>query len=360
MGHRVPGESLQCQPQWKDWVCESGSYSRSLSTPLTLRATAGFLTLTHGKGKREKAGSFRGEVTLVARGTKVALVNNVEMEAYLAGLVNSEIRSDYPREAVKAQVIAARSYALVTAAERRRAHEFFDLYGSEMDQVYQGSHREDARAYRIVRETKGQVLFHREDLVKAYYHSSSGGYSELPDNVWENAHLDPDRMVYLARPSTEDAEVKGTSWNVSLSPKIGLAWEGIGLIRDLKILERSSGQRVRKIQINGEQGSEIWTGTALRTKLGPRWLKSTLFTIARTAKGWRLEGRGFGHGVGMSQLGARQMARKGRSFREILNFYYPYSNIRDVNLESGSALSPKSLIAGPAKPAVKSYTLQAR
>lgn len=349
-GRKIPGETLTCESRRRTWTCKSADYERVLTEALTLRTKAGFLALSHGT---EKDGSFRGELVLVPRPQKkLALVNKLDIESYLAGLVNSEIRSDYPKEAVKAQVIAARSYAVVMAAERRRAREFFDLYGSELDQVYQGSHREDARAYRLVLATKGKVLYHAEELLKAYYHSSSGGFSEIPDNVWENAHRDPDRQAYLARSSPVDEATGGTRWKVTISPKLGLAWEGIGLIKDFRILRRSSGKRVKKIEIVGENGSAVWSGTELRQKLGPRWLKSTLFFINRTAKGWDFEGRGFGHGVGLSQLGAREMGRQGKSYEEILNFYYPYSNIRQVDLEG-------LMIAKESK-ATKKFALQAR
>jgi stage II sporulation protein D len=327
------------------WVCKARRYERVLTEPLRLTPAAGFV----------KAGDelYRGALELVPKADSSALwlVNDLDVEEYLGGLVNKEIRSDYPAEAVKAQVIAARSYALATAADRRRSNAPFDLHGTEADQVYQGTHREDARSFRFVRETQGQVLFHQDEILKAYYHSSSGGHSELPQNVWGKIGAERDMLAYLARPDPWDAQLKKNKWTVTISPQMGLAWKGIGLIRNIRVLSRSSGKRVRLVEITGTDGRQVWSGTDLRQKLGPRWLKSTLFTVEFDRGAWKLHGSGWGHGVGLSQLGAREMARGGKKATAILEYYYPYANIRYLPL---SSQEKSSIVIGrdsaPAKP----------
>jgi len=339
-GRKIPGETLSCKRRERkrllidlgdflhadDWVCEAPGFKRALTQTLRLTVRAGFVALNHNM-------LFRGAVELVPRGNgKLSLVNDLDMESYLAGLVNMEIRSDYPAEAVKAQIIAARSYALAVAAERRKGREFYDLVGSEFDQVFQGSHVEDAQSYKLVQKTRGVVLFHREDVLKAYYHSSSGGYSEIPENVWKNGRKEPDHLAYLARQSPVDNDVAASKWQVTLSPKVGWIWPEVGQLTDVQVLERSSGRRVKKIRLMGENGTLTLTGTEFRRRLGNRWLKSTFFFVKKIGANWILEGRGFGHGVGLSQLGAREMANRGKKTTEILSFYYPFTSLRRLDL----------------------------
>jgi stage II sporulation protein D len=307
------------------WICRGLGYERPIVGAVRLHPKAGFL-----KANRDM---FRNSLELVNIDGHLKVINDLGIEEYLAGLVNREIRSNYPREAVKAQVIAARSYALATAADRRRSGRFFDLHGTIQDQVYKGTTLEDSRSFRLVKETRGQVLFHRDDVLKAYYHASSGGYSELPQQVWGEHNSERDALAYLARPSLPDAQLADSKWSILISPKMGLQWPGIGLIADLKVLERSTGRRVQKIEIVGSDGSETLTGNDFRRKLGVNWVRSAYFYIRRVNTGWLLEGQGHGHGVGLSQLGAKAMAKEGKSTEEILNFYYPYADVRQLKLD---------------------------
>lgn len=107
------------------------------------------------------------------------VVNELDMESYLVGIVNSEISSKYPKEAIKAQVVAARSYALACLKERRPRQMEYDLDSTDMDQVYKGAHVEDAKSHFAVQETRGKVLLNSGKVVKAYYHASSGVLSSV-------------------------------------------------------------------------------------------------------------------------------------------------------------------------------------
>jgi stage II sporulation protein D len=307
----------------QNWICGGPNFQRFLAQGLKVHPKAGFLSMDKDL--------YRGSLEFRQEGNKLLVINEVDLESYLAGLVNSEIRSDYPPEAVKAQIVAARSYALATAADRRRAHSNFDLYPTEADQMYGGILSEDATAFRLVKETQNEVLVHREDVLKAYYCSSSGGYSELPQNVWDPVASAKDALAYLARPSPVDAEL-GVDWSVTISPMMGNSWSGLGTLREIHVIERSQGQRVKQIRLTGFDGSKTISGDAFRHKFGNRWLKSTLFSVKNTGNGWIIAGRGWGHGVGLSQLGARAMGKKGKSYKDILSFYYPFANLRKMPL----------------------------
>lgn len=343
-GKTLPTDEMKCSPtalfgsikekliqnplsaEGPQWICKSKSWQKEIGiTPTRIRAAAGFLSVN------EKL--YRGEIEIFSKNKKLNIINSLPLEPYLAGLVNKEIRSDYPEEAVKAQVIAARSYAVATAAERRSRGWLFDMYGTEADQVYEGSLSEDARSHRMVRDTLGEVLFHQEDILKAYYHAANGGFSELPQNVWIGEGEERDRLAYLARPSPIDAKHTPTRWQVSISPRMGSLMPGkLGDIKNIRVVEVTKGQRVRKILVERQYGIQTLNGPEFRGLFGNRWIKSTYFKIQKIGSNWLVQGKGFGHGVGLSQLGAKAMGKKGKNHRDILSFYYPYSNVRKIEL----------------------------
>lgn len=313
--------------KFPNWICRSKNYQTMLmNNKLEIKPEGGFIAVGDSL--------YRGKLEVIQNGDKLELVNEVGAEPYLAGLVNKEMHSSFPQEAVKAQIIAARSYALATAADRRRLGFNFDLYGTEADQVYSGSEAEDAKASRLVKEVRGQVLMHQENVLKAYYHSSSGGYSELPQNVWGKAETEQDNFAYSARSSPVDSSLEAAEWSIKVSPKLGLAWKDIGEIQNIKVLSRSEGKRVLSMRLEGARTHKVISGTEFRRRMGLRIVKSTYFTVQKVDGGWLIEGRGWGHGVGLSQLGAKAMAEKGLKADEILRFYYPFASLRKLTLDT--------------------------
>ena len=322
------------------WWCQGADFQKFLDEgPLQLSSDSGFIMAGDN--------SYRGKLELASVGPRLLVINDLDLEGYLAGLVNKEIRSSYPPEAVKAQIIAARSYALATAADRRRAGALFDMYGTEQDQVYDGSLSEDAASHRFVEQTRGQVLVHQANIIKAYYHASSGGYSELPQNVWGGLGLARDSLAFLARLSVIDQDLKGSKWEVQLSAKMGLAWPDLGELSEVRVLERSLGQRVKRIKLVGSKDTKILSGPEFRKRFGPRWIRSTYFSVLKQKGGWQISGNGFGHGVGLSQLGARALARSGQKAKDILSHYYPFAHVEQIFYEDAATASLALLTTTP-------------
>jgi stage II sporulation protein D len=189
-----------------------------------------------------------------------------------------------------------------------------------MDQVYKGAQVEDPMSHFVVQETKGEVLKFDNRIVKAYYHASSGGSLEKPSAVWGTVKADEDVYSLNDPASRLDDDLK---WKISFGAWIGLKIPGLGLLRDMQIVEFSPSDRVKKILMIGEMDSKVIRGAELRKLFGGRWLKSTLFKIEQKGAKWILEGKGFGHGVGMSQRGAKKLAQKGWAYDKILSSYYP-------------------------------------
>jgi stage II sporulation protein D len=277
---------------------------------------------------------YRGKIELRSFNDWIYVINHVDVDSYVTSVVGKEITERFPDEAIKAQIIAARSYALATAADRRRSDRPFDLYCTQKDQVYLGMGQEFLNIKKLVEETRGEVLYHQEHVLKAYFHAASGGFSELPQNVWDANSLDIDRMAFRAEPSPYDHKLAYTKWKITLSPEMGALIPDVGEILDLRVLKRSEGRRVQEMEIRGKKGWTRLKGTEFRDYMGTGFLKSTYFFVKRVGNLWNIEGAGWGHGVGMSQWGAKSMAHDGKSAKQILSFYYPFSNVRKLSLDN--------------------------
>ncbi len=269
--------------------------------------------------------SFRGKMEAIWKSKdKLLLVNHLPMEEYLVGLLGSEVYPNWPMEALKAQAIAARTYALHHADVNKRngVRGDYDVTATVLSQVYEGAHKEDFRAHEACRETEGVVLLRNGSIFPAYYHSCCGGLTEHAHNVWPGA--DGPRQI-------TDKYCKG-------SPKMRWTWrtsvrDFISTLRSQdadveKILGvstelESDSPRVKFLLIVDEEGTKKIKATELRRIFGFSNIKSTWFDV--DIKGSRIEfiGRGYGHGVGMCQWGSKGMADAGFTYDEILKFYYP-------------------------------------
>ncbi len=316
-GVALQGSELNCR--FRDgWICQGKNKKLKFEGRIVVQSGEGFIHI--GKA------FYRDTIHLIpVRDRKLMIVNELDMESYLVGIVNSEISSKYPKEAIKAQVVAARSYALACLKERRARQMEYDLDSTDMDQVYKGAHVEDANSHFAVQETRGKVLLNSGKVVKAYYHASSGGTLERPETVWGSKNT-LEGSIYSLR-SPPEASDDRFRWKVSIGPWFGFKIPGLGALRDFQIVERTEGERVQKVYLVGDNGSRVLKGSEFRKLLGGRWIKSTLFDVEPKGSGWLLEGRGFGHGVGLSQMGARNLAEKGWNYKKILSAYYPGARI---------------------------------
>ena len=255
---------------------------------------------------------------MTADGDRLHIVNHVGMTDYVASVVASE----YPFteiEGVKAQAVLARTYA----ARRLGAARDHDLSDHESDQVYKGAGAVTERSSQAAAETAGERLYYGPDLAEAVYSSSSGGHTADNEAVWAGAPVPYLRGV----PDPYDADAPDHRWtstadvrrvHAALSRRFG------GTVRSVDVSERSREGRAVRVRLDGSR--EISGGefrSALNAALGARTVRSTFFDLRRRGDDYVLDGRGYGHGVGMSQYGARAQAREGRSYQEILAYYFP-------------------------------------
>jgi stage II sporulation protein D len=311
------------------------------------RAAAGAsLTLeAEDSGTVRVAGrEYRGRVLLVATSTGLLAVNAVDLEEYVAGVVNAEMGRRGPGEeaALEAQAIVSRTFAYRTAGRWRT--QGFDMVATVADQAYGGAGSETDMGRTATQSTRGVILTWNGAPIEAFFHSTCGGRTALGQEAFANAGL-----PYLV--SVSDQAPTGESW-CAISPRyrwreewtgealratlraslppLGVPAERVGEVRDVVVTERSSSGRVTAIRILLSQSTVPVTGQAIRSVLRPTGgtlLRSTGFQVQATRSGGRLtrlvlEGQGNGHGVGMCQWGAVGRARAGYSAEQILSAYY--------------------------------------
>lgn len=320
---------------------------------------------------------YRGEISIhhTAGKTGLTVVNTLPLESYLYGIIKNEISPEWPMEAVKAQAVAARTYAL--ASSNKHKADGFDVCATTDCQVYGGRESEAPRALEAVDATKGLVATYGGKLITAYFHSSSGGHTENSENVWSSP------QPYLRGVDDFDQNCPYFKWEkkltiAELNQIISKAGYNIGTLQAIELSplgtpvaasdDRGISGRVKSAYLMGDKGSVQISGTKLRSMLD---LKSTLFDIAVLVKEQRqlalpvladndktalqppksntrpvngeptdyivITGFGWGHGLGLSQWGAKAMAEKAppgntEYFKDILKHYYQGIEIKKAYL----------------------------
>jgi stage II sporulation protein D len=268
---------------------------------------------------------YRGRVQLVPSEKGLVAVNHVGLEEYLYSVVGGEAIASWPLEALKAQAVAARSFALYRL--KRSRDPLYDVGTTTKWQVYKGVEVEAPSTIQAVQATKGQVLTFEDQVIEAVFHSSSGGHTENVEDVWKKP------LPYLRGVADFDQAAPVFRWSkVLTAAELRQRIPGIGNIVAFQPLELTPRGRVREIRIVGDAGQKTLTGDRLRSVLD---LRSTLFT-AEPVSGvlsfltpqndppaqFDIEGRGYGHGLGLSQWGAFGMASQGSDYRNILKHFY--------------------------------------
>ncbi len=276
----------------------------------------------HGTGDEPiRAGTtaLRGDVVALVHQGRLLLVNVLPLEDYVAAVLGGEMPPSFPLEALRAQAVAARTYALNKKLET--LDEPFHLGSSVLAQVYGGLERENPKTREATESTKGQVLTYDLAPIEAYFHSSCGGQTETG-----LAALQRD-LPYLQSVSCPCGKHPATQWTLALSAQEleeGLGREARG---EVKVLSRTSTGRVRRLQV----GTRTLDGVEFRQRFGYERVRSLLFEISGDGRGGvRLVGRGFGHGAGLCQWGAKLMADAGKGYRDILLHYYPGTELQTL------------------------------
>lgn len=284
--------------------------------------------LSPGKGSTVACGGRRypGDLLLSAAGDRtLSVINRLDFETYLAGVLFAEMPPSFPDEALKAQVIAARSYA-----RWRQQQGDGVLEATQNDQVYRGE--SDPRARRLVAQTRGQVLEFDDRPLPTYFSSTCGGATGSAARVFHGEDLAPLRgkACSFCRASPR------YRWTRTLAAQELLARLGLpssSVLRAIELKDRDAFERPGTIvlsqgrgerRIDSQRFRSLWNQSAPPGEDLP-----SSFLLRAEVRGDRvhLEGAGFGHGVGMCQYGCQGLAERGQDYRKILAYYYPGSRL---------------------------------
>ncbi len=281
---------------------------------------------------------YHGDLLIKKDREKITLVNEVDLERYLKGVAGKEMSPSAHSEALKAQIVSARTYAVYEVRGqtlRRIKGEKFDLYDDERSQVYGGLERETAAISALVDETAGLFVVWENRVIKTYYASTCGGHTEPSWIVMGDA----DRLPPLGGVRCDYCiGTKHYEWKESFS-KTDIARKLFpdnprARVLEVQVHSKLPGGHVSQVAVRLEHESRpkiLEANRGFRIPLGGRRLKSTLWTEIRSeGENVVVSGRGFGHGVGMCQVGAYKMADLGQTAIQILEHYYPGARVKKL------------------------------
>jgi len=276
---------------------------------------------------------YRGYIKLIKNGGDILVVNFVKMEDYIKGVVPREMGRLSPEliEALKAQAVAARSYAF-NLLNREKP---YDLVNTETHQVYGSYDVSTPTTDSAVELTQGEVLMYRGKVADATYSSTRGGRTENNEEVWPGKPVPYLRSVYDGRfgepfcrfsPHYEWQVIynRDEFFNVVKKRIKQMFGKDVNRVKYIKVSGRTRSGRVKKVEIGTDRGKFTIEKDRIRSlfQYNGRSLKSILFTIRQKGNLIIIDGKGYGHGVGMCQYGAIGMARLGYNYKQILRHYY--------------------------------------
>lgn len=301
-------------------------------------------SLERGYGKP----SYRGKLELYKTAEGIVIVNELLLEEYLYGVVPSEMPASYELEALKAQAVCARSYAYNQSRDYAYPEYQAHVDDSTSFQVY-GNSKEQESTIRAVRETSGEKIWYRNQVATAYYYSTSCGKT-ASINAWGREVDESNRYLQSISVCNKKGEAYESAlpwhrWTAIVSEQVMSdlvelnTGKEIGTLLNLAVTKQGDGGIAQELTIVGTTGKIIIeTENKIRSALGgsgytiekqdgtvvnsSRLLPSAFFTIEKKNGNYILSGGGYGHGIGMSQNGANEMAKRGKTYKQILSFFY--------------------------------------
>ena len=280
---------------------------------------------------------YQGSLELRPDGGGLTAINHVPLENYIASVVGSEMGDRFADEALKAQAVAARTYALYH--RNRRLSQIFDLGDSVTWQVYKGLESATPRSQAAAHLTRGQILAHDNRPIDAVFHSSSGGHTENSEDVWSESR------PYLR--AVNDSHVSPPMpWQERIDPdRLERLFGDVGNVLALEVSEATPSGRAVQMRLRGTHSSREFSAISFRQRLdlrstffevdaiGPAVASSTVSQGNLSPTVFILTGQGYGHGIGMSQWGAHGFATQGWNYRKILDFYYQNTVLGAIALQ---------------------------
>lgn len=295
-------------------------------------------------------GKYRGQLSLVRWNKKYLVINTMDVEEYLFGVVGKEMGNNWPFEALKAQAVCSRTLLYYYKEIASKKNQPFDVSDTIYHQVYGGVFSENENIIKAVEETASQVLTGHNNrngynIVPPFFHACCGGHTNSASDIWGGKF---DLVEGVNDPYCVDTPFFAWSRTFTrddLKSIVGLE------ISSIRIISFNRSGRVSQIELQGIWGKKIISADNLRmmtvnnstTFNSKKSLPSTMFTITQKGNNFIFDGKGYGHGVGLCQWGARKMAEQEKDYIEILKHYFPAFVVVTVRI-SGIANNDASII----------------
>ncbi len=267
---------------------------------------------------------YRGEFKIYQKNNKCDLVNYVSLEGYINSLLAKEMNKNWPIEALKAQAIAARTYALFLKGKNK--NKFYDLVSSEFYQVSGSFDDENVTTATAAKTTSGAILLNHDDhtIVPIFFHSKCGGFTWMPESIWGNKVKGYKSVTcpFCLEHGTKEWELKVENRDFKKIITEMIKPDAVSIVPD-----KINSPIVRYYE-GGEQ--KQLKKSMLRKMLGNREVMSNKFVVKKKDNQLMLEGIGRGHGVGLCQFGAYEMAKQGKTYQQILKHYFPNFEIKKI------------------------------
>ena len=299
--------------------------------------------------QQKRTFKYAGGLKFIVEGDRITAVNCIGMEDYLMSVISSEMKSSASIELLKAHAVISRSWLKARLKDHKAGHEHFDVCADDHCQRYQGlTMAVGDDVCRAIDRTWGKVLEYGGDICDTRYSKCCGGRTELFSTCWEDVDLPYLQSVEDPFCDCENSSILSQvlndydlhtadfhDWTVQYTTdelsELVRTRTGIdfGTIVALEAVERGPSGRIKYLRITGTLREEvIGKELAIRKALSSSHLKSSAFEIEKTPDGFVLKGRGWGHGVGLCQIGAAAMAAQGYDYRQILSHYYVGAEIK--------------------------------
>ena len=341
--------SAKIVPEGKVDVVQPGAKAKPLDWKgeLTLRPREGGLRLadlrlrsetrlvpSEGARIRVGANAYRGALILrLDPGQTLTIVEEASVEEYLEGVLPHEMDPNWPLEALKAQAVVARTFTYANLGKFRK--DGFDLTADTRSQVYKGTTAVNENVRAAVRQTRGEVLGWKGKLLRVYYHACCGGSTTDVGSAWGSEGEVPRPLRGVRDPwCAPSPHMKWTAYFAwaDLTAAISERRMLSGPLKSLRIGARDAAGYVRTFLAKTSDESVVVKASELRGSLGAGEMKSVrIRSVNLLKKGVEFIGGGSGHGVGLCQWGARLQAEKGRNYDKILSFYFPGSDLSEVD-----------------------------
>jgi stage II sporulation protein D len=295
----------------------------------TLQSPVRIVTDSPNSKIRINGRRFRDNMLLSCKNGKLTVINELGLEDYIRGILPQEVNPAWHEEALKAQAVCSRTYALRNL--RKHTKQGFDLCNKTHCQVFGGMESETERTNKAVDDTRGEVLTFNGELASTLFHACCSGHTENPNNVWAWEAEAPaylkGRSDKFCSPSPYD-NWKGKLETSVIMARLIKAGYNVGTIKKMRVSGKSSSGRAEMIRIVTSRGTINISAGKFRLMMDPWVIKSTMINdIVRYRNSFEFRGSGWGHGVGMCQWGAKVMAAKGYDYKEILKYYYSGTDI---------------------------------